>query len=302
MEPKDPSSPIDFDTVPPAGPAKAVTCTSCKREISGQYYEVGGRVICGRCRAILLSQLNPSSGRSQRFAKALGLGIAGAAAGSAIYYIVREVTGFDIGLVAVVVGFLAGKGVRKGSGGRGGRRYQILAVVLTYFAMSSTYVPVAMKELKGAKTRATDSTAVRRLRARKLAASKPQVPDSAAVAADSARPVDAEKVAVADSPVVAGDSVARANAANDSIAQKLGSVGAHRSSSLSAGEWIVGVLALFLLLAGLPVLAGFGSPLSLIFLVIAIMQAWKINRAVKITITGPYQIGGPQAPAPAAAT
>ena len=40
-------------------------------------------------------------------------------------------------LIAIVVGLFVGRAVRWGSGGRGGRLYQGLAVVLTYLAIVS---------------------------------------------------------------------------------------------------------------------------------------------------------------------
>ena len=40
---------------------------------------------------------------------------------------------------------MVGKAVRKGSGSLGGKKYQALAMVLTYFSISSTYVPPLTK-------------------------------------------------------------------------------------------------------------------------------------------------------------
>ena len=44
---------------------------------------------------------------------------------------------------------LVGKGVRMGSGGRGGPGYQALAMVLTYLAIVATYVPMIIESVKG---------------------------------------------------------------------------------------------------------------------------------------------------------
>ena len=48
-------------------------------------------------------------------------------------------TNIEFGLMAIGVGWLVGKAVMKGSNMRGGRRYQILALVLTYFAITLSY-------------------------------------------------------------------------------------------------------------------------------------------------------------------
>jgi hypothetical protein len=51
-------------------------------------------------------------------------GIGAGILGAAIYYGVLALTGYNIGLVAIGVGILVGRAVRKGSGGFGGRGYQ----------------------------------------------------------------------------------------------------------------------------------------------------------------------------------
>ena len=49
--------------------------------------------------------------------------------------------------MAIVVGLLVGYAVRKGSNGRGGWRYQALAMFLTYTSIVSSYVPLIFKEI-----------------------------------------------------------------------------------------------------------------------------------------------------------
>ena len=58
-------------------------------------------------------------------------GLGAALAGAAIYYAVIAITHFEIGLVAILIGYMVGYAVRKGAGGRGGLRFQILAALLT---------------------------------------------------------------------------------------------------------------------------------------------------------------------------
>ena len=50
-------------------------------------------------------------------------------------------TGYEIGLIAIQVGFLVGGAVRAGSEGRGGRGYQVLAVLLIYISICANYMP-----------------------------------------------------------------------------------------------------------------------------------------------------------------
>src|SRR5918912_832676 len=62
-----------------------------------------------------------------------------------VYYAVAAISGYEIALIALLVGYLVGGGVRLGARGRTGRRYRILAVGLTYLAIGSTYVPFVIK-------------------------------------------------------------------------------------------------------------------------------------------------------------
>jgi len=87
----------------------------------------------------------------ERFLMAALYGGGAALLGALIWFAITKLTGYELGLVAVVVGLLVGKAVRKGSRGVGGRRFQILAVVLTYLSIGLAYVPLAIGELdKGA--------------------------------------------------------------------------------------------------------------------------------------------------------
>ena len=72
-------------------------------------------------------------------------GLGAALAGAAIYYAVIAITDFEIGLVAILIGYMVGFAVRKGAGGRGGLRFQILAALLTYGAVGLAYTSLAVK-------------------------------------------------------------------------------------------------------------------------------------------------------------
>jgi hypothetical protein len=69
-------------------------------------------------------------------------GVGAALGGCILYATVSIVTGLEIGLIAIVVGVMVGKAIRHASYGRGGRPQQILAVTLTYFAITTSYIPV----------------------------------------------------------------------------------------------------------------------------------------------------------------
>jgi hypothetical protein len=121
-------------------------CTRCKSPLQGSYYEANGAIVCPACRAALELEWSRGSGTG-RFARALLFGVVAAAAGSGLYYAILKLTGYEFGLVAIVVGLLVGVAVKKGSNGHGGWKYQALAMFLTYTSIVSSYVPLIVREI-----------------------------------------------------------------------------------------------------------------------------------------------------------
>jgi hypothetical protein len=125
----------------------AISCDRCESPITDSYWDAGGRVTCERCRTELALGQGEGSGAG-RFVAATFLGTLGGALGAGIWYGVRVLTNYEIGLIAIVVGVLAGGGVRMGSKGRGGPLYQCLAVFLTYTAIAVTNLPEIFAALR----------------------------------------------------------------------------------------------------------------------------------------------------------
>ncbi len=118
-------------------------CAACQRP-AHEYFQFQGHIYCAPCRQRIESSLDRLE-RSASFGRAALYGVGAAIAGAALYYAVLAATGYEIGLVAVVVGLLVGKAVRKGSDSLGGWRYQALAMSLTYLSIVSSYVPGILK-------------------------------------------------------------------------------------------------------------------------------------------------------------
>jgi hypothetical protein len=123
-----------------SGPA----CSTCKRPADNEYHQLNGRVFCTSCRAKIEQSIEKLR-QSGSLARAALFGLGAAIVGALIFYGVSAATGYQFGLIAVVVGLMVGKAVRKGSGSMGGRKYQALAMVLAYFSIASTYVPPLTK-------------------------------------------------------------------------------------------------------------------------------------------------------------
>ena len=138
---------LQFDRAERAGQTPGTACSFCQQPIAGSYYEINGKVACLGCRGQIMAAWNRGS-PALRFAKALGLGAAAAALGAGVYFGVEALTGYEFGLIAVVVGLLVGAAVRRGSSGRGGWRYQVLAMFLTYSAVVATDSTLIARELR----------------------------------------------------------------------------------------------------------------------------------------------------------
>jgi hypothetical protein len=152
------NTPLQFDTAvardTPSGLgiAQGVACALCQRTIPDEYYDVNGQSVCDGCRG-QLTQLTETPRDWGVFFVAVMCGLGAAIAGALLYYAVIAITNFEIGIVAIAIGFMVGWAVRKGAGGRGGRRFQVLALVLTYWAVGLAYTPLLFTQMaeEGAK-------------------------------------------------------------------------------------------------------------------------------------------------------
>jgi hypothetical protein len=222
--------------------ASASQCFGCATPIAGEYYEVNGQTFCAACTADSRRALGGTPGASGFF-KALAGGIGGGIVGALIYYAVLALSGYEIGIIAIAVGFLVGKGVNWGTGGRGGPLYQAMAIVLTYVAIVSTYVPMVIQGLResSAQHESAESTTT----------TSPTTTATPAPATTTATPAGE-----VDAPGILG--------------------------------LFVGLIVFALLVLALPFLAGFQNILGLFIIGIGLYEAWKINKRVPFTVSGPF--------------
>ncbi len=88
-----------------------------------------------------------------RFIQAVLYGVVAALLSSMVYAAFTIITHIEIGYLAVGVGYVIGKAMLHATQGLGGRKYQITAAVLTYFAVSLASVPEILWSMH---TRGTD--------------------------------------------------------------------------------------------------------------------------------------------------
>jgi hypothetical protein len=133
-----------FGTAEYARKTGAETCQSCGVGISDQYFRINGAMACAICAN--QAQAKVPKDTHTAFVRGITFGIGGAVVGLIVYAAFGILTGLVIGYVALAVGWIVGKAIKKGSNGIGGIRYQIAAVILTYAAVSLAAVPMGIAQ------------------------------------------------------------------------------------------------------------------------------------------------------------
>lgn len=242
---------------PAPGSGSAIACRTCQRTIPDAYYEAGGQKLCGVCKDGALASLQQGS-RIGRLLAALGLGAVAAAISAAGWYAIMATTGYELGLVAIVVGLFVGAAVRTGSRGRGGWLYQTMAVGLTYLAIATSYVPYAIQGFQQA--------------AEEGAFAEGQLAEDEAAVGDDALPGELVAAPVEEAAAAAGD-------------------GAEEALALTHEQEQAAILFTAVVLAfAWPVVqvtqGGFVGTLIVGF---ALFEAWKLNRR-GTALAGPFPV------------
>ncbi|HUR38479.1 MAG TPA: hypothetical protein VM222_03255 [Planctomycetota bacterium] len=136
---------MQFDRAEPLNPASPLVCAGCCRVLSGAYYTVQGRSLCAACGAAL-KRVAEAPFDPARFLKASVFGIAAVAVGGGVNALVASRWDLYVGWLSILAAVLVGFAVRLGSGNRGGRPYQVLAVALAYLAMAAMFIPIQHRE------------------------------------------------------------------------------------------------------------------------------------------------------------
>ena len=123
-----------FGTAEYAGVAGTEHCRICQQPIGRRYYRINQGMACAACGERMQHDLPTDS--HGRFVRGLIFGIGAAILGLILYATFEIATGLIVGYVSLAVGYIVGRGIKMGSRGAGGRKYQIAAVALTYAAVS----------------------------------------------------------------------------------------------------------------------------------------------------------------------
>lgn len=256
--------PLSFDASVAGGPA---TCVNCGVVLRGSYHTINDQMACSKCRFAAEEQVRGGTSAGG-LVRAVVFGTGAAIVGAAGYYAFVKITSIEWALLTGLVGLGVGIAVRKGGMGHGGLKFQIIALILAWFAMAGAYMPfMAEGAMQGA------------------ASTRKEVLASAKARADS---IDAENESVAEPDSAALAAAVRAHAAVKAV-----------SDAKLPADAIAFVIVLGLLAS--PILVAVGSPISGLFIAYALYRAWKVNAGgASISVAGPFKLAS-TAPPPAAA-
>jgi hypothetical protein len=169
----------DFGSAPSG--VQNVVCASCHRPVLQSYYTLGDNILCSACREERERAGDAWGG--VRLLRAILAGFGAAVAGAVLWWGVRKLTGYEIGIISIAIGIGVGRAVLWGSRNRGGVAYQLLAVFLTYAAVAGNYMPDVVEAIRDQ--------------------AKNEKPAATASAAAKAKPVEASAAASAGGLLVA---------------------------------------------------------------------------------------------------
>ena len=273
-------APADVSAMLAAPPALA--CTRCTAPLPDEYHMADDRVICGRCRATLQAQAaKPAEGGG--FARAAGMGLAAAVACAAAYALVIVVTNLELALVTIGIGWLVGTAVKRGAGSLASRKYQFVAVALTWFSLGGAYAGVMLHGMVTGEGLEAEVAADESPAAPPVAVGEEPAPEPAEAAS---APVDAS----ADATLAETDAADAAEADGEITAAGVGAAA------------VMGIAGLALMAVAAPVLVALGSPLSGLITAFGLFQAWKQAEAdppvVVPALSGPFRTAGAYVPPP----
>jgi hypothetical protein len=136
---------LQFDKAEFTAPDAMRVCSRCQARLEQEYFEADGHFVCSAC----AREVGSDEGWGN-FRRALAFGAGAALIGTIVWFSIIKLTDREFGLIAIAVGLLVGFAVRHGARGRGGWRYQALAMVLTYVSITASYVPLVIKSIREA--------------------------------------------------------------------------------------------------------------------------------------------------------
>src|SRR5258706_6725710 len=120
-------------------------CVRCQNALQDSYYRLLQDTVCQPCAEKAKFDWDSQVSQGGGLLKSALFGFGAALAGAIVYGVVTMMTGYEFALIAILIGWMVGRAMMRGSGGIGGRKFQIVAVLLTYLSITGGYVPGIVK-------------------------------------------------------------------------------------------------------------------------------------------------------------
>ncbi len=282
---------------PPPGPGPAMWCSDCRTPIRTYYYALITRPLCATCKPPYAARISRGTGAAA-FGRAVVWGSGAALGGAVGLALIIQFIGFGRLIAAVGLGWVVAKAIGAATADLGGRRYQILAVTLTYFAIGlGSILPVVVSMVRMGDQAAVEVPA---------ASDDRRGPFEANSAANEIALYQAEAAA-------SGYDLGGGQPATDPMAELAAEMEQHKldrgrspeelqARELRAGSPMRAVGALLILMLTLPLIGMLayglhGAALGIFSLGFGMLKAWRLtDEGIKLTLTGPHRVGtGPVA-------
>lgn len=119
---------------------KSVTCANCKKAINaGEQHTYKGKngtdvYLCSNCKT-QINEAFKKEAREVNLPKAIVGGVVAAVLGCIAWFAIEVITGYQLGYVAIGLGYLIIRGILYGSGNRRNSQLQIIGVILALLAI-----------------------------------------------------------------------------------------------------------------------------------------------------------------------
>jgi hypothetical protein len=267
---------------------RGIQCSDCKNVSRSYYYALNERPVCTRCKQQYADRIARATAPGA-WGRTVIQGVNAAGLGALVTAIGITIVGFTRILMAVGVGYFIGSAIKKANGGWPGRKYQILAVGLTYFALGFGAIMPTLWSLRSARRDYRQAVA-----------------DSVAAARAKAA---ADSVAANDSTKASGSSVDQLAAIADSMEAARSRRPIHKSTAeqgadkLARGSLFGVFTSLLVMILTLPILANlqygiYAAGLGLVAFAFGMKKAWDLTEGgMVLELSGPYKVGdGPISP------
>jgi hypothetical protein len=135
-------------------------CVTCQTPLQHSYFRLNDATLCPNCAEKARCDHQLEENQASGLPRGILFGLGAAAAGSILYGGVALLTGYEFALIAIAIGWMVGRAMIRGTRGRGGRRLQVAAVLITYLSITGGYIPAIVQEIMKSSTSSNTSSAL----------------------------------------------------------------------------------------------------------------------------------------------